>query len=167
LPSTSKVCNENNDRLDQKLNEIKTDINNTTDFALNRDKLIAVQSEIKLLKLRKEQRHELLPRQGKPLTSLTATQRPPGSIFYKEKNTNAEFHQGKPRNKIARLEDSIEWDRRSLDYQKDKLGKFEPGENPDPVREVSEIVDSIEARIADKEKNIEESGSGLVTFKRT
>lgn len=149
-------CNENNDRLDQKLNEIITDINVTTDFALNRDKLIAVQSEIKLLKLRKEQRQDLFTKTREAFNLFDRKRKEHRDRISKEKLEKLNSIKTNLENKIARLEDSMDWDRRSLDYQKEKLSKMTEEENPETAKEVTEIIDSIEARLTDKEKNIEE-----------
>ncbi len=153
---------ENYQKLTEKLDAVSDDIENTTDFALNREKLIAIQSEIKLLRLRKEHRQELFTRVRQSFAAFDNKRKEHRERINKEKLDKLTSIKQNLENKIERLEDSIGWDVRSLEYQREKLAKTVEDENPEAYKEIVEIIESIEARIKDKNSNIEEIRSRIV-----
>jgi hypothetical protein len=161
MTSFNSECEENYEKLVQRLEQIIDEINNNTDFALNREKLIALQSEIKILRLKKNQRNELFAKTREAFNIFDRRRKEHRERISREKLDKLTSIKLNLDAKIQRLVDSINWDIRSLTYQKEKLESFGEDDDPTARKEIVEIIVSIENRIADKQSNIEEIKSRI------
>lgn len=149
-----KESDENYFKLKNKLEEAIVFLNNTSDFRLLRESMIAVQSEVRILKLKRDQRNELLDRiRG----AFEVIDRLKNDYFDKRKNervvklnetiSNLEM-------KIERLQESLSKDKEMLE----ELSKAISQTEDETAKTESEAkVKSIEEKIKEKEDRIQET----------
>lgn len=144
-------CNQNNARLEIRVSEVFNSIEYSNDFREIREGLIAVQDEVKILKLKKDQRNELFKKIREAF-----------DIFDKKRN---EFTQKRKedkfeklngvlsglQNRLSKLNETLILDRQALDNQNAKLDSDEALNT-----HIRENIASIEARITDKESALVE-----------
>jgi hypothetical protein len=149
-------CNENNTRLEIRVSEVFNSIEYSNDFREIREGLIAVQDEVKILKLKKDQRNELFKKIREAF-----------DIFDKKRN---EFTQKRKedkfeklngvlkglQNRLTKLNETLITDRQALENQNSKLDSDEALNN-----HIRENISSIEARITDKESALIEVNSRI------
>lgn len=157
--SFEKECTENFGKLTTKVGETMNDVENSFDFGLVREKLLAVQSEVKLLKLNRDQRNELFAKIREGFDIFDKRRREHRDRVKEEKSEKLRTIIVNLQNKVDRLNDSIQWDARSLSYQKEKIAQLPETATEDQRKEIQEIIDAIEFRIGDKQKSIDETKS--------
>lgn len=149
-------CNENNNRLEIRVSEVFNSIEYSNDFREIREGLIAVQDEVKILKLKKDQRNELFKKIREAF-----------DIFDKKRN---EFTQKRKedkfeklngvlkglQNRLTKLNETLITDRQALENQNSKLDSDEALNT-----HIRENIVSIEARITDKESALIEVNSRI------
>lgn len=150
-----KECSENYSKLKTKVEEAFVDVENTGDFRLIREGLIAVQNEIRILKLTKDQRTELFTRLRGAFELFDKRR---NEYFEKRKEDKANKLTSIKSNlemKIDRLKESIEKDNESLEIQKNKLA--EVGDNESFRGEIEQRINAINDRIKEKQEKIIET----------
>ncbi len=150
-----KECGENYSKLKTKVEEAFVDVENTGDFRLIREGLIAVQNEIRILKLTKDQRTELFTRLRGAFELFDKRR---NEYFEKRKEDKANKLTSIKSNlemKIDRLRESIEKDNESLELQKNKLA--EVGDNESFRGEIEQRINAINDRIKEKQDKIIET----------
>eukprot|EP01107_Rhizomastix_libera_P015521 TRINITY_DN5890_c0_g1_i1.p2 TRINITY_DN5890_c0_g1~~TRINITY_DN5890_c0_g1_i1.p2 ORF type:complete len:560 (-),score=55.51 TRINITY_DN5890_c0_g1_i1:10-1689(-) len=152
-------CNENYSKLKTKVEETFVDIQNTGDFRLLREALIAVQSEVKASKLKREQRSELFARIREAFEIFDKRKNEYFDKRKQEKSEKLKSIQENLEQKIARLTESIDKDKESLASQQAKLS-----ETTDQARidQINGILRAIEDRIKEKEEKVEETKNRIV-----
>ncbi|MCX8055288.1 MAG: hypothetical protein N3A67_06450 [Ignavibacteria bacterium] len=143
-----KEANENYSKLSAKIEEAFVYLNNTSDFRLLRENIIGIQSEVRIMKLKREQRAELLEKIQKAFAIIDKLK---NEYFEKRKQeriiklnetlSNLEL-------KIQRLEESINADKQAIqNINADDLSEAEKEEK----------IKSIQERISEKEQKITET----------
>lgn len=162
-----KECTDNYSRLKSKVEETFVDIENTSDFRLIRDNLIAVQSEVKVLKLKKEHRNELFARIREAFAIFDTKKK---DYFSKRKEEKAEklvAIQANLELKIARLNESLDKDKESLDHQIKKLDDLSNSENAEQLKaQIQERIVLIQERIAEKESKLKETNDRITDIEK-
>ncbi len=139
-------CNQNNVRLEIRVSEVFNSIEYSNDFREIREGLIAVQDEVKILKLKKEQRNDLFKKIREAF-----------DIFDKKRN---EFTQKRKedkfeklngvlnglQNRLTKLSETLVLDKQSLENQNMKLDSDEALNT-----HIRENISNIESRISEKE----------------
>ena len=124
-----KEANENYSKLSAKIEEAFVYLNNTSDFRLLRENIIGIQSEVRIMKLKREQRAELLEKIQKAFAIIDKLK---NEYFEKRKQeriiklnetlSNLEL-------KIQRLEESIAADKQTIETIKsDEISEAEKEE---------------------------------------
>lgn len=151
-------CTENYSKLKTKVEETFVDIQNTGDFRLLRESLIAVQSEVKASKLKREQRSELFARIREAFEIFDKRKNDYFDKRKQEKNDKLKSIQENLEQKIARLTESIDKDKESLASQQAKLS-----ETTDQARieQINGILRAIEDRIKEKDEKVAETNARI------
>ena len=148
-------CNQNYEKLTEKINDCFGLVHGTTEFNIIRESLITVQGEVRIARLKKDQRNELFSRIREAF-----------SLFDKKKN---EYYDQRKEDKtsklqdiktnliekIARLEDVMAKDLESLEIQKSKLSDSSIDEFL--ISEINTKIGNIESRIKEKQESIDQS----------
>lgn len=138
-------CKENYAQLDEKMTKLSNDVEELTDFRLIRDNLIALQNEVKIVKLRRDQRNEVFKRIRKAFGILDKRRETYRESRRQEKQEKLQSILDNLEKKVSRIEESIERDKESYDGG-------EPA--PEEIPENDEKKNAIESRIKDKESAI-------------
>ncbi|MDQ1266393.1 MAG: hypothetical protein QG635_1545 [Bacteroidota bacterium] len=153
-----KECNENYAKLTSKVDEAIDNIDKNNDFGQIRDTLIAVQSEIKIFKLRKNQRNELFSRIRGAFNIFDQKRQNHRERIKTERQAKLGSIAANLKNKITRIHESIERDKESLEFQETKITEVRSGDKESEIKdEIGEKIRMIEARINDKVKSIDET----------
>lgn len=156
MSTFDQEAEDNYNKLSAKIQDMFEEIKNSFEFGIIRDKLIALQSEVRLFKLKRDHRTELFAKIREAFSLFDKRRNEHRDKIKQEKIEKLTGIKENLQNKIMRLKDSIQWDARSLKYQKDKLNAL-PADTPDEVKnEINEIINTIETRIKEKEANIED-----------
>ncbi len=153
-------CSENYNKLVEKINIAVEDAENAPDFRVLRDNLIALQDEVKILRLKREQRNGLFKKIRQAF-----------SIFDERRNEYREVMKVEKRDKLMsiidnlnlktdRINESIARDREMLEEEQAKI----PPDN-DAEPQSTGQVPIIDKRIADKGKSIEEINKRIADIK--
>lgn len=148
-----KESEENYSKLSAKVEEAFVYLNNTSDFRLLRENIIGIQSEIRILKLKRDQRKELLDKIQKAFEIIDRLK---NDYFEKRKQERVVKLNETMNNlqmKITRIEESLGVDKESLE----SLGKAITEQPEESKAEIQERIDSLSARVKEKEERIEET----------
>jgi hypothetical protein len=148
-------CSKNFQKLTEKVNDCFGLVHGLTEFNLIRESLITVQGEVKIAKLKKEQRNELFSRIREAF-----------SVFDKKKNEYFEHRKedkskklndikSNLEDKINRLNDVLAKDLESLELQKAKLNDSDSDEFM--ISEINKKIENIELRVKEKQDSIEQT----------
>jgi hypothetical protein len=154
-----KECEDNFKRLTQKVDDSFALVHGITDFRMIRETLITVQSEVKISRLKKDQRTELFSRIREAF-----------SIFDKKRNDFFDTRKDEKRKKLidikanldeklARLQDLLKRDEDSLLIMKNRI--TEAGEDEYLVNDINQKINNIESRIKEKSETIEQTSQRL------
>ncbi len=149
-----KEANENYSKLSAKIEEAFVYLNNTSDFRLLRENIIGIQSEVRIVKLKREQRTELLEKIQKAFVIIDKLK---NEYFEKRKQeriiklnetlSNLEL-------KIQRLEESINADKQSIDHI--KSDDMNESDKEEKIKAIQERISEKEQKIAETRTRIEE-----------
>lgn len=148
-------CNSNYEKLTEKVNDCFALVHGLTEFNMIRESLITLQGEVRIARLKKDQRNELFSRIREAF-SLFDKKR---MEYFDQKNeekakklleikTNLE-------EKTARLKDVLEKDYESLEVVKSKLN--DPSNDEYLINELNSKISNIENRIKEKQETIEQT----------
>lgn len=150
-----RETSENFTKLVTRIEQIESDIANTNEFRQIRENLIAIQNELRIVKLKKEQRDELFTKIRASFDNFDKKRNEYKESIKRQKVEKLNNLLFNLEDKIIRIEDSLSWDLKSLDYQKQKLEQMNIQDSEEEQKEeVKKIIASIEARINDKQKSI-------------
>lgn len=152
-----KETSDNYEKLTTKVTEAFAEVDVVAEFNPFRDKLIAIQGEIKLLKLKKEQRNELFEKVRGVFAKLDIRRKEYRENRSQEKHKRLASILENLENKVARIEDSISWDIKSLNFQKDKLEKLNDDEVLELKPDIESKISMLNERIQEKEDKIKET----------
>lgn len=160
-----KETSENFAKLIKRIEQIETDIANTNEFRQIRENLIAIQNELRIVKLKKEQRDDLFSKIRIAFDNFDKKRNEYKESIKRQKAEKLNNLLFNLEDKIIRIEDSLSWDIKSLEYQKQKLEQlnFQDGEE-EQMEEVKKIIASIEARIDDKQKSINDVKARILSI---
>lgn len=142
-----KEANENYSKLSAKIEEAFVYLNNTSDFRLLRENIIGIQSEVRILKLKREHRKELLDKIQKAFAIIDKLK---NEYFEKRKQERIVKLNETLNNlemKLQRLEESINADKHAL----------ENINSDDNIENKEERIKTIEERIREKEQKLLET----------
>ncbi|MEM4261163.1 MAG: hypothetical protein QXG00_08015 [Candidatus Woesearchaeota archaeon] len=162
-----KETSENYSKLNTRVETIEKEIINSNDFRQIRENLIAIQNELRIIKLKKEQRDELFGKIRTAFESFDKKRNEYKESIKKEKREKLNNLLLNLEDRLVRIEDSISWDVKSLEFQKDKLEKLnsKPEEETQKV-EILKIIESIEARINDKQSSINDVKARIMSIQQ-
>lgn len=148
-------CNTNYEKLTEKVNDAFALVHGLTEFNLIRESLITVQGEVKIAKLKKEQRNELFSRIREAFTIFDKKKNEYFEQRKEDKSKKLKDIQDNLKEKIQRLQDVLDKDIESLNIQKQKLE--EPGIDEFMVSEINSKIENIQSRINEKQTTIDQS----------
>lgn len=143
-----KESDENYSKLSAKVEEAFVYLNNTSDFRLLRENIIGIQSEVRILKLKRDQRRELLDKIQNAFNIIDKLKNDYFEKRKQERTVKLNETLSNLQMKVTRLEESLAADKSSLEALNAAEEKNE---------ETNEKIQQIEARIKDKEEKIEET----------
>lgn len=154
-----KEASDNYAKLREKLNEVEKTINPTNDFRQIRDILIAIQNDVKILKLKRTQRNELFQSIRDSFAKLDDLRGEYRENKKEEKSKKLGSILANLQARIKWIEDSIAKDRKEIEDEAAKMN--DPANNYEVQREAEEAISAIEFRIREKENNIRETNERI------
>lgn len=148
-------CTTNFDKLTEKVNDCFGLVHGTNEFNIIRESLITVQGEVKIAKLKKDQRNELFSRIREAFSLFDKKKNDYYDLRKEEKNKKLVDVKANLEDKIKRLEDVLAKDLESLENQKAKLD--ENGIDEFLIGEIQAKIKNIETRIQEKQDSISQS----------
>lgn len=148
-------CAANYDKLTEKVNDCFSLVHGTSEFNIIREALITVQGEVRVGRLKKEQRNELFARIREAFSLFDKKKNEYYDHRKEEKSKKLGEIKSNLEDKITRLQDVLNKDLESLEIQKKKL------EDPDSdeflIGEIKLKIENIENRIKEKSETIEQT----------
>jgi hypothetical protein len=154
-----KECDENYNTIVEKLNKAREYAENSEDFRFIRDNLIAVQNEVKILKLKRDQRNELFQAIRDAFGVLDRRRDEYRKHIMIEKREKLKSIKEDLERKIARVEESLQRDEESVAQLRDE---FEKAESDEAKNEISAKIESAQGRTTEKREKIEETRNRIV-----
>ena len=152
-----KESGENYSRLVSKLENAIADMQVLTDFRHIREILIAIQSEVMIVNLKKERRNELFTKIREAFATLDTRRNEYRDLKKKEKMDKLQSILINLDGKAQRIDESILRDKDALNFQNEKLNEpSTPEKDEDYLNEIRTKIQSIEERIKDKESSLSE-----------
>lgn len=162
-----KESSENYDTLKNKITNIIGEMTDAIPFRQTRETLIAVQNEVKILKLKKEQRDELFTdiRAGfEKYDSIRNEYSEQQKVDKVDKLRNILFNL---EGKLPRIDELMARDKDSLEYQQFKLNEVRPGDKEEEIKkEIQEKIDAIQQRIDERNATIKETNERIEQLKK-
>lgn len=157
---------ENYEKLIQKVEDAFKLVEESNDLNSIRDNLITIQSEVKILKLKRSQRNELFAKIREAFSKFDKKKEEYFANRDNARRQKAGSVKDNLEGKVQRIQEAIERDQESLDFQNNKLKKIEAGEDiSDTKEEVKNVIKMISDRLSEKEKSLEDAKSKLVELK--
>lgn len=151
-----KETAENNTRLEGQLQECATELDNDPEFNKIRDRLIAIQGDVKLINLKREQRNHLFARIRELFAILDKKRKEYRENKVAEKANKLSSIYANLQNRQSRIEESISWDVKSLNFQQEKLQNINTDEEQQIIDDINGKIAMFEARIKEKQDNIDD-----------
>ncbi|HRP01107.1 MAG TPA: DUF3945 domain-containing protein [Candidatus Kapabacteria bacterium] len=152
-------CNENYAKLTQKVDDCFALVLGVTDFKLIRESMITVQSEVKIAKLKKEQRSELFSRIREAFSQFDKKK----DEFFSKRREERKSKLGEIKDnlveKLNRFQELLNKDIEQLEVFKKKIE--EANDNEVLVNDLNNRITAMNARINDKNKNIEDTNARI------
>ncbi len=149
-----KECEDNYRTIREKLDRATEYANTSDDFRFIRDNLIAVQNEVKILKLKRDQRSELFQAIRDVFEVLDQRRDQHRQHILIDKREKLKSIKDDLERKIARMEETIERDEEAISQTKSEIETADSDEKRD---EAAGRLESAEARLAEKRVKIDES----------
>jgi hypothetical protein len=153
-----RECDENYKTILEKLNKAREYAENSEDFRFIRDNLIAVQNEVKILKLKRDQRNELFQAIRDAFAVLDRRREEYRSHIMIEKREKLKSIKEDLERKTARLKESLERDEEAIAPQKEEIEKAETEETKN---EAQKKINSAQGRIDEKRSKIDETAKRI------
>lgn len=151
-------CNANYEKLSHKVVDAFVEVDRSSDFRNIRDTLISVQSEVRILKLKRDQRNELFAKIREAFAKFDERKQQYFDRRKQEKQSKLDEIKSGLIEKLDRLNDTIEADKKSLEEHNQKLTQAsEENSSEDDQNSLKEIINSIETRIKEKEERINDT----------
>ena len=154
-----KECNDNYTKLTQKVDDCFALVLGVTDFKLIRETMITVQSEVKIAKLRKDQRSELFARIREAFSQFDKKK----DEFFSKRKDERKGKLGEIRanlvDKLERFKELLNKDQEQLEIFKKKLEDANGDEAI--VADYTNRINAMNTRIEEKSKNIEDTNKRL------
>ncbi len=155
--SFDSECAENYSKLTAKVNDCFNLVHGVTEFKLIRESLITVQSEVKIVKLKKEQRNELFSRIREAFNIFDKKKKEYFDKINEEKRSKLIAIKDNLDTKIRRLEETLISDKQALETAKDKVdAEVSEEEKANKIRLIEERIKEKEGRIAESKTRIED-----------
>jgi hypothetical protein len=152
-----KECNENYAQMKEKLAKSDTELDgNNIIYKDYREKLIALQNEIKIIKLKRDQRNDLFQKMRQVFNKFDEKRDAFFDNVKENKKDKLESVKDNLNRKIDRIKDSLSWDQKSLDFQQGKFDDPEMDLSDNDKKEVEEKIAFIQGVINDKLDSIKE-----------
>ncbi len=151
-----KETNQNNASIIEKLDEVEKDLNNDPEFNKIRDMLISIQSEVKLLNLKREQRNNAFTKIRELFSILDEKRKNYRLNKINQKHNRLNSIKSNLSSRLHRIEESISWDYKSLNFQKEKLANLIDNEEQKIIDDINAKIQMHNERIVEKENNINE-----------
>jgi len=152
-----KECNENYAQIKGKLAKASTDLDgNNIIYKDYREKLIALQNEIKIVKLKRDQRNDLFQKMRQVFNKFDEKRDAFFDNVKENKKDKLESVIENLNRKIDRIKDSLSWDQKSYDFQQAKFDDPEMNMTDDDKKEVEKKIAFIKGVINDKLDSIKE-----------
>ncbi len=145
-------CATNYDKLTEKVNDCFSLVHGTNEFNIIRESLITVQGEVRIARLKKDQRNELFSRIREAFSLFDKKKNEYYDLRAEEKNKKMADVKVNLEEKINRWEDVLSKDMESLEIQNAKLSASDIDEFL--VGEIKTKITNIEARIKEKQELI-------------
>ena len=150
-------CNENYDALKQKLETAGKELDkDNIIYKEYREKLIALQNEIKIVKLKRDQRNELFKDMRQVFSKFDKKRDAFFDNVKENKKDKLESVKDNLFRKIDRIKDSLSWDEKSLDFQQSKFDDPDMDLTDEEKKEVHDKIEFIKGVIQDKVDSIKE-----------
>jgi hypothetical protein len=146
-------CNANYDRLSLKVKECFDLVNEMNEFNLIRESLITLQGEVRISRLKKEQRNELFAKIREAFSMFDTKKNEYFEQRKEDKSKKLYDIKVNLEEKIQRLTDVLSKDVESLELQKAKIN--EAGDDEFLINEINLKISNIEGRIKEKTEVIE------------
>ena len=156
-----KESAENFELLINKVKSAVEDAAHIDDFRTIRENLIALQNEIKILKLRRKHRNELFDKIREAFSIFDERQESRREVMKHEKQEKLVLILSNLKEKKQRLEESLERDREALKTQEEKLDTLHPQINEIASENTKNNIKLLDERIKDKESNLEQISSRM------
>ncbi len=148
-------CSENYHKLVEKINTAAEGAENAPDFRVIRDNLIALQDEVKILRLKREHRNDLFKKIRQAFTIFDERRNEYRDVMKVEKRDKLMSIIDNLNLKIDRINESIARDREMLESERPAIQPDNAAADDKDSQSASQIL-IIEKRIRDKEKSIGE-----------
>lgn len=150
-----KEASDNYDKLKIKIEDVDKTIDPSNDFRQIRDILIAVQNDVKILKLKRVHRNELFQNIRECFAKLDSLRGEYRENKKEEKSKKLSSILANLQGRIKWLEESIAKDKKEMEEEKEKFEQTEG--SYEQQKEHEEALSAIEFRIREKENNIRET----------
>jgi hypothetical protein len=153
-----KESNENYLNLTKKIEEAAADMQILTDFRHIREILIAIQSEVMIVNLKRERRNELFSRIREAFSDLDKKRVEYRELKRQEKVEKLQSILTNLQSKALRIDESLGRDKEALVIHKEKLAQMETSENINEAAmdDLKNRLQAIESRLQDKETSLNE-----------
>ncbi len=152
-------CSSNYDKLTEKVNDCFALVLGSTEFNMIRESLITVQGEVRIARLRREQRNELFARIREAFNNFDKKKSEYFEQRKEEKIKKLNEIKFGLEEKITRLNAIMSKDKESLEIQMNKLG--EAGIDEFLINEVNGKISNIKNRIQEKQESIEQANARI------
>ncbi len=157
-----KECNDNYANLKEKLQNANIELDSDNIIYKDyREKLIALQNEIKIVKLKRDQRNEMFQQMRHVFSKFDKKRDAFFDNVKENKKDKLESVIDNLNRKIDRIKDSLSWDQKSLDFQMNKFDDPNVELTDDDKKVVNEKIEFIKGVIKDKVDSIKEVESRI------
>lgn len=153
--SYENESNQNYQKLTDKVNDCFALVLGLTEFNIIRESLITVQGEVKVAKLKREQRNELFSRIREAFSVFDQKKNEYYANLKESKINKLNNIKSNYEEKIKRLQDVLVKDNEALELQKVKLNDSSADEFL--INEINNVIQNIENRIKEKNETIEQT----------
>jgi hypothetical protein len=162
-----KESAENYDVLKNKITKIIEEMTDAIPFRQTRETLIAVQNEVKILKLKKDQRDELFADLRTGFEKYDTIRNQYSEQMKVDKVDKLRSILFNLEAKIPRIEELMARDKDSLEYQQFKLNEVRTGDKEEEIKkEIQEKIDAIQQRIDERAASLTETTTRIEQLKK-
>ncbi len=159
-----KEATDNYAKLKEKVSDVEKTINPTNDFRQIRDILIAIQNDVKILKLKRVHRNELFQAIRDCFSKLDGLREEYRDNKREEKSKKLGSILANLQARVKWIEESIAKDVKEMEEEKAKMDAATG--NYEAQREAEEAISAIEFRIREKENNVRETNERIQDIER-